>query len=141
MVKAPILKDPDFISEQGIKVWTYGLPITKDQFDIAANIFVVGLGMHGIDYSVTFSAIEKIEVEWTTERIRISGIPDGASGVKIGQHIIVQWPGKISTSALYHEWFHAVLFLLVRTSDPDHTSLWWNSLIPDIQRLAEAEGI
>jgi hypothetical protein len=133
--------EPTFITEHKVKVFTNGIPITRDQFELATNLFVLGLALHGIDYTISLKAIENTSIEWTTNPIAVTGYPRGVSGVKVGSEITIKWTGKISTSSLYHEWLHGVLFLLVKTSDPDHTSLWWETLLPALQQIATDSGI
>jgi hypothetical protein len=142
MIKAPsFIEEPDFTTKHEIKVWIYDTPVTREQFERATDIFILGMSLKGVDPSVTIKAISPITIEWTSERIMVSGYPNGVAGLKIGQQVTVQWRGKISNSSLYHEWLHAVLFTLVRTPDPDHTSLWWEDLLPELKQLAADAGI
>ncbi len=123
-------KTVSFLAKYNVKVQLNNAPLTRETFDAAINVFISGMQMHGVDASVTAHALQNTTVIWTDQP------PANTLAMTLRHEVHVKWAGNIVRSSLYHEWLHSVLFSLVRTTDPEHTSLWWRTLLPDILELA-----
>lgn len=134
---------PDFITENGIKVWVNKAPVTRVMMEDAADFFAIYMfNEAGVPLYFTSDLLKNFTVEWTTDLLALGNHPAGSvGGVKVGREITVLWTGKLSSSSLFHEWLHGVLLATEREADPDHKDRWWDEILPGMKEKAAADGL
>lgn len=108
------LQRPDFITKHGTAVWVDGVEaINLALMDRALDRFLEVMAQEQREASPDELAkmLARTSVEW--KRGRVSLIASGyelrdKAGIQHGYKIMVQWPGNIADSALYHELLHEV---------------------------------
>lgn len=137
-------KQPTFVTQHGIAVWTNGISnASKQVIEVATEFYIhavvtdTALRVASIYDKVTPAALERMfqgsTLEWKKSSITMAGygwsVKDVA-GLQQGKSVIVQWNDNIKQSALFHEWHHMVdEVVLNRATDCAHTNvLWWGTL-------------
>jgi len=90
----------------------------------------------------TLDLLKNFTVEWSTDIYSLGNKSDGiVGGDQTGRAITILWNGKISSSSLFHEWLHVILFSMNQDADTDHKDTWWDEILPDMKTKAAIDGL
>jgi len=138
-----IRKIPDFTTDDGIRVWRNKAPVTRDMMESATDFFAIYMFNEArIPIYFTLDLLKNFTVEWSTDIYSLGNKSDGiVGGDQTGRAITILWNGKISSSSLFHEWLHVILFSMNQDADTDHKDTWWDEILPDMKTKAAIDGL
>lgn len=141
--KDAIRRIPDFTTEDGIRVWRNKTPVTRELIEDATDFFAVYMFNEArIPIYFTLDLLKNFTIEWSADIYTLERESGGiVGGYQAGRKITILWNGKISSSSLFHEWLHALLFAMDQNADINHKDTWWDEILPDMKTKAALDGL
>lgn len=134
---------PDYISRTSAAIWTVlGSPGMSDM-DKALWHFINEIVLHAdVSYDQAGDMISTASIEWRKGKVGAIGFGwhvKGKAGLQQGKHILLEWPGSIKESVLFHELGHMVQELVLKRPAPDywHEDVDFWEIISEIERSYE----
>ena len=139
-----LFSKPDYITKQGVAVWSVGRLPTQELMEHAIEFFIERLPTLCIEWKVENNiriypgmlgfVLDGVCCEWRDAPITAFSsrgwrVKD-KGGLQHGQNVMVRWTGDMSDTALFHELGHVVRQrLLTLPVDREHKDTdWWKMI-------------